>query len=130
MIHWILEIVVWGRHYNGCMGYTWRIDRILGSHPVYFASNRCQYPFNFDTRILVTKLSDNMDFMAMSVTWYRVLWRRRDLIWDRRPTGQRQAQEAVDHLASFPSSREEISQPGFEPPTSSLRFGYPSTITR
>ena len=40
------------------------------------------------------------------------------------------AQEAVHHLASFPSSREEISQPGFEPPTSSLRFGYPSTITR
>ena len=27
--------------------------------------------------------------------------------WDRRPTGQRQAQEAVDHLARFPSSREE-----------------------
>jgi hypothetical protein len=38
------------------------------------------------------------------------------------------AQEALDHLASFPSGREEISQPGFEPPTSSLRFGYLSTI--
>ena len=31
------------------------------------------------------------------------------------------AHEAVDHLASFLSSSEEISQPGFEPPTSSLR---------
>jgi hypothetical protein len=40
------------------------------------------------------------------------------------------AQEVVDHLASFMSCREEISQPGFEPPTSSLRFGYPSTIIR
>ena len=40
------------------------------------------------------------------------------------------AQEAVHRLASFPSSREEILQSGFEPPTSSLRFGYPSTITR
>ena len=40
------------------------------------------------------------------------------------------AQEAIHHLTSFPSSREEISQSGFEPPTSSLRFGYPSTITR
>ena len=38
--------------------------------------------------------------------------------------------EAVHHLANFPSSREEISQPGFEPPISSLRFGYPSTIIR
>ena len=38
------------------------------------------------------------------------------------------AQEAVDHLASFPSSGEDISQPGYEPPTSSLRFGYLSTI--
>ena len=38
------------------------------------------------------------------------------------------AQEVVDHLASFPSSREEISQPGIELPTSSLRFGYFSTI--
>ena len=39
------------------------------------------------------------------------------------------AQEVVHHLASFPSSREEISQLGFKPPTSFLRFGYPSTIT-
>ena len=29
-------------------------------------------------------------------------------------------QEAVDHLASFPPSREDISQRGFEPQTSSL----------
>ena len=28
--------------------------------------------------------------------------------WDRRPTGQCQAHEVVDHLASFPSSREEL----------------------
>jgi hypothetical protein len=34
------------------------------------------------------------------------------------------AQEVVDHLARCPSSREEISQPGIEPPTSSLRLGY------
>ena len=34
----------------------------------------------------------------------------------------------VHHLASFPSSREEISQPGFELPTSSLRFGSSRTI--
>ena len=40
------------------------------------------------------------------------------------------AQGAVDHVASFPSSREEISQPGFEPPTSFLRFGYLSIIIR
>jgi hypothetical protein len=38
------------------------------------------------------------------------------------------AQEAIDHVASISSSREEISQPGFKPPTSSLRFGYLSTI--
>jgi hypothetical protein len=38
------------------------------------------------------------------------------------------AQEAVDHLASFSSSREEISQPGVEPPTSCLGFWYLSTI--
>jgi hypothetical protein len=38
------------------------------------------------------------------------------------------AQEALDHLTSFPSGREEISQPGFELPSSSLRFGYLSTI--
>ena len=38
------------------------------------------------------------------------------------------AHEADDHMASFPSSREEILQPGIEPPTSSLRFGYLSTI--
>jgi hypothetical protein len=37
-------------------------------------------------------------------------------------------QKAVDHLASFPSDRKEISQPGIEPPTSSLRFKYLSTI--
>jgi len=39
------------------------------------------------------------------------------------------AQEAVDHLANFPSGREEISQPGIKLPSSSLRFGYISTIT-
>ena len=33
------------------------------------------------------------------------------------------AQEAVDHLTSFLLSREEISQSGIEPPTSSFRFG-------
>ena len=38
------------------------------------------------------------------------------------------AHELVDNLASFPLDRERISQPGFEPPTSSLRFGYMSTI--
>ena len=38
------------------------------------------------------------------------------------------AQEAVDHLASFPSGREKISLPGIELPTSSLRFGYLSTV--
>jgi hypothetical protein len=38
------------------------------------------------------------------------------------------AQEAVDHLTSFSSDREEISRLGFEPPNSSLRFGYLSTI--
>ena len=32
--------------------------------------------------------------------------------------------------ARFLSSREEISQPGIEPPISSLRFGYLSTITK
>jgi hypothetical protein len=35
------------------------------------------------------------------------------------------AQEAVNHLTSFMSSREEISQPGIKPPT--LRCGYLST---
>ena len=40
------------------------------------------------------------------------------------------AQVVVDHLVRFPSSREEISQPGIEPPTSSLRFGYLCTIIR
>ena len=34
------------------------------------------------------------------------------------------AQVVVNHLASFLSSREEISQPGIGPSTSSLRFGY------
>jgi hypothetical protein len=38
------------------------------------------------------------------------------------------AYEAVDHLTSVLSSREEISQLGIEPPTSSLRFEYLSTI--
>ena len=38
------------------------------------------------------------------------------------------AQEAINHLASFLPSREEISRPGIELPTSSLRFGYLSTI--
>ena len=38
------------------------------------------------------------------------------------------AHEVVYHLASFFSSKEEISQSGMEPPISSLRFGYVSTI--
>ena len=38
------------------------------------------------------------------------------------------AQEAVDHLAGFLLSIEEISQSGIEPATSSLRFGYLSNI--
>ena len=39
------------------------------------------------------------------------------------------AKKADDHTASFMSSREEISpQSGIEPPTSSLGFGYLSTI--
>ena len=37
------------------------------------------------------------------------------------------AQEAVDHLTSFPSSREVISQLGIQLPTFSLRFGCLST---
>ena len=40
------------------------------------------------------------------------------------------AHEAVDHRASFPSGREKISQLEIKPPTSSLRFGYLSTIIR
>ena len=39
-----------------------------------------------------------------------------------------QAQEAINHLASFLSSREEISQPGIEPPTSSSKLKYLSII--
>ena len=38
------------------------------------------------------------------------------------------AREAIDHMVSFPSDGEEISQPEIEPPTSSLRFGYLSCI--
>ena len=38
------------------------------------------------------------------------------------------AHKAVDHMANFMSSRDEISQLGFELPTSSLRVGYLSTI--
>ena len=38
------------------------------------------------------------------------------------------AREAVDHLASFLSSKEEISQLGIEPPTSFLRFGILITL--
>jgi hypothetical protein len=34
------------------------------------------------------------------------------------------AHEAVDHLASFLSSRKDISHAEIEPPTSSLTFGY------
>ena len=37
-------------------------------------------------------------------------------------------QEAIDHLASSMSSREEISPLEIEPPTSSLTFAYLSTI--
>ena len=40
------------------------------------------------------------------------------------------AHEEVDHQTSFPSSTEEISQPGIGSPTSSLRFEYLSTITQ
>ena len=39
-----------------------------------------------------------------------------------------EGREVVEHTATFMSSKEEISQPGIEPPTSSLRFGYLSTI--
>ena len=38
------------------------------------------------------------------------------------------AQDAIDHLTSFMSSREETSLLGVEPPTSSLRLGFLSTI--
>ena len=38
------------------------------------------------------------------------------------------AREAVDHLESVVSSREEDSQPRIKSPTSSLRSGYLSTI--
>ena len=38
------------------------------------------------------------------------------------------AQEVVLPPRKFLSSREEMSQPGIEPPTSSLRFGYLSTV--
>jgi hypothetical protein len=34
------------------------------------------------------------------------------------------AQEAIDHLTSLMSSRDEISQLGIDMPTFSLRFGY------
>ena len=51
------------------------------------------------------------------------------LFWDRRPTGWCQSTGGSWPLGKFfSSSREEISQPGIEPPTSSLRFGYVSTI--
>ena len=40
------------------------------------------------------------------------------------------AHEAVDHMTSILSSREEISQSGIETPTSYLRFGYLSTIVQ
>jgi hypothetical protein len=40
------------------------------------------------------------------------------------------AREAVDHLARFPSDREEISQPEISQPTSSMGFWYLSTIIR
>ena len=45
-----------------------------------------------------------------------------------RQTSVKAQDERIDHLASFStSSREEISQPGIEPPTSSLKFRYLST---
>ena len=44
------------------------------------------------------------------------------------PVGQRKAHEAIDHLASFTSSKEEISWPGIELATPSLRFEYLFTI--
>ena len=42
--------------------------------------------------------------------------------------GSHKAQEEVDHMARFLSSKEETSQLGTEPPTSSLRIGYFYTI--
>ena len=39
-------------------------------------------------------------------------------------------EEADNHMPRFLSSREEISQRGIEPPTSSLRFGYLSTVVQ
>jgi hypothetical protein len=38
------------------------------------------------------------------------------------------AHEAVGHLTSILLGQEEISQPGFKLPTSSLRFGYLSIV--
>ena len=46
----------------------------------------------------------------------------------RRLTCQRQSTRGSWPPNNFPSSREEVSYPKFEPPTSSLRFGYFSTI--
>ena len=40
------------------------------------------------------------------------------------------AHAAVDHMTSFLLGEKEISQPEFELPTSSLKFGYLSTIIR
>ena len=37
-------------------------------------------------------------------------------------------QEIIDHLTNFPLDREEISQPVIELTTSSLIFGYLSTV--
>ena len=39
-------------------------------------------------------------------------------------------QEALDHLPSFPSSRETISRPGIEPPTTPCGLGTLSTTVR
>ena len=50
------------------------------------------------------------------------------LFGERRSTGQRQSTWGSWPLGKFLSTREEISQLGIEPPTSSLRVGYLSTI--
>ena len=49
-------------------------------------------------------------------------WMLEDVILTVSSSSSSKAQEAVDHMASFPSSREEISKLGIEPPTSSLRL--------
>lgn len=62
--------------------------------------------------------------MILSVTYYWEFIYLLYLFFKRRPIGQ----EVVDHIGSILSSREGISQPGTELPTSSIRFSYLSII--